>query len=106
MPLLNILILQYADDRFPGWVECALVDAFSARHLFHEKVPVVTALSLDAKSKYPQPGFMACEVEASWLDEAGRILVRVNTERPWGVQSTVGVTRFVVFQTQLGSPVS
>ena len=99
--MLCVQILEYIDDHFPGWVECAFVDAFSQRHLLHEKVPVVTTLPLTATSTYPQSGFIACEVEDSWLDDTGRRLVRVNTETLWGVQTAIGTSQFVVLQTQL-----
>lgn len=101
MPLLSIQISRYTDDHFPGWVECALVDAFSEQHLFIEKVPIVTSRKLGPESNFPLPGIIACEVEARWLDESGRALVRVNTEAPWGVASTAGTTQFVVLQSQL-----
>ena len=101
MPSVSVQISRYIDDHFPGLVECMLVDALSEQHLFLEKAPIVTSQDLGPGCPFPQPGLIACEVEASWLDEAGRGLVRINTEAPWGIQSTTGATRFVVLQTQL-----
>jgi len=101
MPGLTIEIERYVDDSFPGWVECSLVDAFSNRHLFREKGPIVKAGYLGPESAYPQHGAIACEVEAEWKDDSGRSLVRVNTELPWGAESISGETRFVVPRAQV-----
>jgi hypothetical protein len=103
MSSLIVEISRYVNDDFPGWVECALVDAFSQRHVFLEKVPVVTGEHLGPESAYPQLGAIACEVEAQWLDVSGRNLLRVNTERPWGIESAACATRFVVVESQLRS---
>lgn len=101
--MLEVWISRYVDDHFPGWVECALVDAFAQEHLFREKVPVVTSNSITPESTFPQPGGIACTVEAKWSDETGRGLIRLTTESPWGVESIKGVTQFVVLQSQVVS---
>ena len=82
-------------------MECILQDALGESHLFVEKVPVVSTDNLGSTSSYPQPGAIACEVEEQWQDSAGRSLVRVSTERPWGVESTAGTTCFTVLLAQL-----
>ncbi len=87
----------------PGFVECAFVDADGRRHLFVEKVPVLTTEALQADSAYPRPGIIACEVEAEWADENGQRRVRINTERPWGVESSDGLASFVVVRSQFSA---
>jgi hypothetical protein len=76
------------------------VDAEGKEHRFLEKVPVVTARALDARSQYPQPGFIACQVVSPQLT-AGQEVVCVDTERPWGIQSSEGRSRFHVRPDQL-----
>jgi hypothetical protein len=88
---VKVDIVRYADDSQPGWVECHLTDAIGRRWSFVEKVPVVTAADLDASSVYPQPGVIACEV----VGRAGGV-VRIDTTRPWSVESVEGETRFEV----------
>ncbi len=66
-----------------------------------EKAPIISTDDLRSTSSYPQPGAIACEVEEKWQDAAGRSLVRVSTERPWGVESTAGTTCFTVLLAQL-----
>ena len=102
MPSLAVQIVRFVDAHQPGFVECALVDAEGREHRFVEKMPIVTLDHLNERSQYPQPGVIACEVEASWLEPDGRALVRVTTERPWGVESVEGQSRFVVLRTSLG----
>lgn len=53
---LEVTIVPFVDDHFPGFVECVLVDADGRRHEFIEKGPVVSAAKLQAGSVYPQPG--------------------------------------------------
>jgi hypothetical protein len=98
---LAVSILRFVDDHQPGFVECAMTDASGEVHLFLEKVPVVTTMNLTATSRYPVEGVIACEVEATWLDEELRSLCRINTKWPWGVESTRGQTSFVVLWSQM-----
>lgn len=101
MPSLAVEITRYVDDHFPGWVECVLLDADGTRHTFVDKVPVVTLANLQSDSDYPQPGSVRCEVEAQWIDDDGRCLVRVSTGRPDGVESSDGASIFVVLAGQV-----
>ena len=89
-------------DPQPGVVECTLIDAHGVSHVFVEKVAVVVGTdNLGSDSIYPQPGEIACKVEASWKDDDGRSLVRVNTEYPWHVESTQGTTCFDVLSSRI-----
>jgi hypothetical protein len=103
MPALAIEISRLIDDYFPGFVECTLVDAHGVRHLFHEKSPIVSNENLQATSQYPQPGVIRCEILDKWEDTEGRSLVQVTTERPDGVESTSGLSCFVVLPSLLQS---
>jgi hypothetical protein len=104
MPTISIAISRLTDEHFPGWVECVLVDAINQSHLFVEKVPVVTNKNLLPTSTYSQSGELGCEVEAQWQDTEGRFLIRVNTQRPWGIESIAGITSFVVLASQVRHP--
>lgn len=98
-----VRIVRFVDDHQPGWVACELVDADGRAHTLLDKVPIFTAMLLDAESDYPQPGLAACEVVARWDDDRGRSLARVSTEAPFGIASTDGVMEFVVLAEQLVS---
>lgn len=97
---VNVEISRYVDNSQPGWVECRLVDALGDEHLFVEKAPVVTTAHLDAASSYPQAGVIACIVLGR-SEHGGRQLVRVDTQTPWGIESTEGKDRFDVLAEQL-----
>ena len=99
-PKIEVEITRFVDASQPGFVECKLVDALGREHLFVEKVPVVTLEYLDASSRYPKQGVVACRiVEKKRVDN--RDVFRVNTEEPWGVESTAGEVEFDVFPEQL-----
>ncbi|MGK5010763.1 hypothetical protein [Janthinobacterium sp. MDB2-8] len=98
---LSVQIERYIDDHFPGVVACVLTDADGKRHAFTEKVPVLSSSDLRADSSYPKPGYIGCVIEHEWLDAAGRKLVQVNTEQPWGITSVSGVTVFNVLDAQI-----
>ena len=102
-PMLGVRvnISRYADDAFPGWVECRLVDALGHEHVFVEKVPVVTNAHLNAASSYPQSGLIACVVLGRSESDDGRQLVHIDVQTPWGIQSLAGRSRFDVFPEQL-----
>ncbi len=99
-PKIEVEITRFVDASQPGFVECKLIDASGHEHLFVEKVPVVTLEYLDENSFYPQSGVVACSiVETKRVDN--REVFRVNTEEPWGVESTTGEVEFDVFREQL-----
>jgi len=98
---VSIQIERFIDDHQPGFVECRLVDAFGRSHLFVEKIPIVTAANLWSDSSYPQAGEIACEILSESIDATGRKLAHVNTDRPWSVESTEGVSSFVVLTSQV-----
>jgi hypothetical protein len=98
---IKVSIDRFTDASQPGWVECTLVDAAGRRHVFVEKVPIVTAEDLWADSAYPREGFIACTVMGVDRAADGREIVSVETEQPLGIESTTGEVRFQVFRDQL-----
>jgi hypothetical protein len=101
MPELTIQVVRFVDVTQPGWVECKFVDAAGHLHTLRDKVPIFTNEDLDATSQYPQPGVAACEVIEHWSDAEGRKLVRITTDRPYGIESVEGLTEFVVLRELL-----
>jgi hypothetical protein len=59
---IAVQIVRFVDSGFPGWVERELVDTAGRRHILKGKVPIFAVEDLDANSKYPTPGYVACEV--------------------------------------------
>jgi hypothetical protein len=98
---LRVTISRYVDAAFPGWVECSMVDALGHEHLFVDKVPIVTEASLNETSHYPQPGYIACIVIGRNQHDDGSQRVRIDTQRPWSMETTEGRSIFEVFTAQL-----
>jgi hypothetical protein len=99
---IKVKITSFMDeDYFPGAIECKFIDAWNVEHTVLEKYPLVTNNVLDAKSEYPQDGFIVCELIKEWKDPNGRILKKVNTEMPWGIETTAGLTEFDLEEGQL-----
>ncbi len=97
---ISVEITRFVDDHQPGWVECILVDAQGQKHRFIEKVPVVSLEDLDAGSSYPRAGIIGCQViERKCVD--ARDVVRIETEKPWGIESVDGQAWFDVLSDQL-----
>jgi hypothetical protein len=102
MLAVKVMITRYlGDDPQPGIVECEMYDAHGHRWIFVEKTAVVSADRLDANTEYPQPGVIAAEVVQDSQDATGRDIRRIDTERPWGVESVDGVTQFEVLPESL-----
>jgi hypothetical protein len=102
MMAVKVTITRYvSDDPQPGIVECELLDVHGRRWHFIEKTAVVSANNLDGKSVYPQPGVIAGEVVRRSRDAAGREVIHIDTEHPWGVESIDGVTQFDVLPESL-----
>lgn len=96
MIAVRVQVLRFVDNDFPGFVECELVDAHGRQWRFVEKGPVVTSDYLTARHTYPLPGVIACEV----LDRTNGI-ARIDTSRPWAIESTEGRTQFDVLEELL-----
>ncbi|MFZ0980832.1 MAG: hypothetical protein WAN23_15625 [Candidatus Acidiferrales bacterium] len=103
MHTLAVQIVRFVDAHQPGFVACEFVDAEGSRHTLIDKVPIFSAERLDSSSKYPQPGFAACTILNSWRDERGRDLVRISTARPGDIESTEGLSEFVVLPSQVST---
>lgn len=101
MVALPVTIERLVEDGFPGVVECVLIDSDDCAHRFVEKAPVVSIEALSFNSIFPQLGYIACLIQAEWTEEGGRQLVRVDTVKPWGIESTAGETTFTVLREQI-----
>jgi len=101
MPEIEVEIIRYVDDAQPGWVECHFTDAARHEHVVIDKVPLFTALALDAASQYPVRGTMGCREVGRRHDADGREIVTIDTEEPDHIASTSGQTRFDVVAVQL-----
>ena len=100
---LAIEIVRFVDDYQPGIVQCEFVDADGRRHTFVEKVPIVSLEDLNASSEYPRGGSARCRIRSRWRDANGRDLVTVSTAEPFGIESTEGLSEFVVLEAQLST---
>jgi hypothetical protein len=94
-------IVSFVDESFPGWVEFQLEDVHGRLWKFQEKVPVITSEDLWANSEYPREGAVACTILERKTDSAGRKILTIATNRPWGVESIDGTAIFEVLAKQV-----
>jgi hypothetical protein len=90
-----------SDEPQPGIVECEMVDAHGRRWLFLEKTAVISSFHLDACTCYPRPAIIAVEVVGRFQDAQLGEILRIDTDRPWGIQSVEGETLFEILPTLL-----
>jgi hypothetical protein len=90
-------------DHQPPVVACELVDAGGHFHTFVGKVWMFSEQTLDVESRYPQAGLIRCVILAEWHDAGGRELVRINTAHPDQIESTEGLTEFIVLRDQVSA---
>lgn len=98
---VKVSITRFVSDDLPGFVECEFSDANGRCWRFVEKCVVVHDEYLDARTPYPLPGVIACEIVGRSSDATGREIIVVDTERPWGVESIDGTMRFEVVPASL-----
>ena len=88
------------DEGYPTFVECQFVDAHGCTQIFNDKDVIFTTETLDRNSHYPIDDIVGCKIiERKNIDK--REIVKVNTELPWGNESTKGETLFEVLQEQI-----
>ena len=95
---LAVQIVRFVDDSFPGRVECQFADAAGRVHTLVDKYPLFTTEMLDAHSQYARSGEVQCEISSRSPDSPGRQLVRIRIP---GIESTAGLSEFVVADSQL-----
>ncbi len=100
---LAVQIVRFVDDYQPGIVACQFVDADGRRHTLIDKAPIFSAETLDADSRYPRPG-AARSVLKRRCDACGRELASISTADPYSIESSEGLSEFVVLQTQISAP--
>jgi len=99
---MKIKILKITDYSFyPGYVECLITDAWGNRHIFNEKIPIVTCEEIDEESELPQDGFIRCEMLKQWTDDNGNEIITVSTENPDNVETIDEVNIFDLQPCQL-----
>jgi hypothetical protein len=99
---VRVSITRYvSDEPQPGIVECEFSDAHGRRWTFVEKTAIVSADYLDARTTYPQPGAIACEITGRRLDATGREIIMIDTERPVYVEAVDGTMQFEVWPASL-----
>jgi hypothetical protein len=101
MPNIKVTIEAFVDENFPGFVECSLLDVHGRIWKFLEKVPVVSQEDIWSDSEYPRQGVIACTIVERSSDSSGRPVAKVDTAKPWGIESTEGNTIFEIFADQL-----
>jgi hypothetical protein len=62
---------------------------------------VVTKAHLDAASSFPESGYIACIVVGRNERDDGRQFVRIDTQTPWGIESTAGRNQLNALSEQL-----
>jgi hypothetical protein len=100
MASVAVEIVRFVDASFPGTVEFVLHDALGAKWTFVDKVPVLSAEGLSEASGYPRPATIKCEVVADPSATAAGF-VKIDTSRPWGIETKDGISTFVVRPSQL-----
>ena len=98
---VRVQIVRFVMEHWPSIVEWELVDADGRSHIFIGKDAMCSMTNLDSRSAYPQSGGMRCIIIESWRDVQGRELARVSTAHPDDLESTDGVTEFVVLRSEI-----
>ena len=95
MSNLLVRVARLLQDGQPPIVESDFLDAAGCSHTIVDKEPIFFIENSVSRS-FPQVGFVRCEVVERWQDSQGRQLARITTSRPDHVESTDGLTEFVV----------
>jgi hypothetical protein len=87
MFVVKAKVTKFIDESNPGFVECQFVGVNGLIQIFNDKVPIFTTKMLDKNSNYPVDGIVGCEIiETKNIN--GKNIVKINTELPWGIEST------------------
>lgn len=79
------------------------MDAEGHRHIIKDKIPIFTVEDLHADSKYPVEGTIRCQILERYQGSKGQELARVSTTKPDAIESTEGLTEFIVSSSLINS---
>ncbi len=99
--VFKVTITRFVSSDQPGFIEVRFKDAWNKEHIVIDKVPVLSLEDLDENSDYPIEGVVACEIVRRWEDSNGRIILTVDTEKPWGIYTLEDLTEFDLLEEQL-----
>lgn len=102
MHQFEVLIDEFVSfEPQPGIVKCSATDAWNIKHTFIDKVPVFSLLNLSPENSYPQKGTIQCELIREWVDDTGRKIFTVSTEKPDGVETIYNIAEFDFLEYQI-----
>jgi len=96
MKFLEVDIIEYENEYFPGWVRCSFADTFGKLWYIYEKAPIVSSDNITEETKLPIKGYVAGEI----ISQSGNI-VYFCTEKPWYIETEEGENKFYVYEKQL-----
>jgi hypothetical protein len=97
---LSVQVVRLVVEHQPDIVACEFIDADDRRHTLIDKAPIF-GLPMDADWIYPKPVAARCLVLSRYPDDLGRELVKISIADPDYLESTDGVSEFVVLATQV-----
>ncbi|MGD9562979.1 MAG: hypothetical protein AB7F88_12730 [Pyrinomonadaceae bacterium] len=92
---IKVSITRCIDDTGPSFVECEFRDASGFVDVFRDKDAIFSIENLDRNSEYPVDGVLGCEV-LNKPTMQNPLTTRVDTKKPWGIESLNGKTIFEV----------
>lgn len=98
---LHVEIVRWVDSYQPGIVAAEFCDAEGTPHTIVDKAPMFTSENLDGASDYPRAGHLRCTVLDRPALPDGEQGARITLEEPDDLESTSGVSIFVVRDSQL-----
>ena len=96
MSEVRVQIVEFIPGDYDDFLIVELTDAFGAVHRFQDKSPIFGYDGdIDQHTRLPVPGVFDCVVVERFQQD-GRELVRINTEKPFDIQSLDDGYDFIV----------
>jgi hypothetical protein len=90
MSEVRVQIVEFIPSDYDDFLIVELTDAFGAVHRFQDKSPIFGYDGdIDQHTRLPVPGTFDCQVTERFQKDS-RELVRINTEKPFDIQSLAG----------------
>ncbi|WP_143053838.1 hypothetical protein [Parapedobacter koreensis] len=99
---LKVKIERFVGSDDPGLVECVFTDTKGKQHIFQERWKAFTDIPIDAKSRLPVWGVVACLVTGRHKIKhpiTGKEVkaAKISTQAHWGMNTIKGLNEFEVF---------
>jgi hypothetical protein len=100
-----VAVVEFLFDSNPNWVGVSFYDSNNQKWMIEDKVSSFTSEFIDRETKLPWLGVVAGTITSIQQCRQNNLMILgIDTQKPWGLESVEGQTQFSIYENQIISP--